>query len=183
MTRADGGRAGRDSLRDREPDIFPVMTRHPLRRALATIWACWFVLLVSEPALVHSCPMHDGAVMATAGIADAPPSSSAPTSGTATGSHEMAGHAEHAAHGAMAAGESQGVSEQPADQHSGGHPCTCLGDCSASAAIVVADAPRLAWLAGVLDVDVAIEAPEHAAPAWRAHVLPFANGPPSLTHA
>ena len=34
--------------------------RHPFSRALIALWSCWFALLLSESAMLHACPMHDG---------------------------------------------------------------------------------------------------------------------------
>ncbi len=154
------------------------MSRHPLRTFLTTLWACWFVLLVSEPTLVHSCPMHDGTMTANAAAnaAEQAAVSRAPKSGDPHAGHDM-----HAAAEQSGQSEHGGQSEHHAP--AGGHACTCLGHCSASSALTIAHTTPLAWLAGVVDVDAALDVAESAPRASAPHVLPFANGPPVMARA
>jgi hypothetical protein len=123
------------------------MHRHPLRRALAATLAVWFALVTSEPVSLHPCPMHDGALAALA--SEASPAAS----------HAEAQRAGHDEHGPGASGASHGAPE-----HDAGHSCNCLGHCCAATGAAAPVQPPLAWLAGVVDVEPALDAPPQRLP-------------------
>lgn len=129
-----------------------------LHRSLAGIFAAWFVGVMVDSALMHSCPMHGiPGIQAEAAHHDSAPQPALDEA-----------HA-HDGHGAAATSGDEAPTESC---------CTCVGDCGV---------PPLAWtpLAGVVPVpDVAATAdrglPVHEYVAVAAaHVLPFANGPPT----
>lgn len=49
--------------------IFTAMRQKSWFRAVATVLAVWFPLMVGEPGVVHVCPAHGGAATATAAMA------------------------------------------------------------------------------------------------------------------
>ena len=136
------------------------MTPTPrLHRAHAWLLALLFAVVVGEPLRGHACPVH--AALGTVGQEKG-----------SGGAH--AAHAAHATH----AGTSD---EAPADGGHDSHLCDCLGTCSSGPA-----AARVPQTLALRLVEVGIvEAP---APLARLtpvatsgdHVLPFANGPPTL---
>jgi len=129
-------------------------------RPLNAIFALWFAIVLGDPGVLHSCPMHGGH-----GAAHAPAAAAA-----------SAGHEGHAAHG---------VAAESAPAHGGQHqdtpaPCTCVGHCCAAPA--VAPLPKVAPLlvpAAVAEVRHPMAAPSSDAPASPDTRLPFANGPPT----
>jgi len=132
------------------------MRRSLWHRALAAVMAAWLAIVMAEPALLHACPTHGGA----AGEA----------------------HAAVAQHGAamgMTHGKAPATGDAPA-QPAHGHQCTCLGQCHAP--VGVAAPAALVSLASGLEVAAARDSglPDFEyAPVAAAHVLPFANGPPT----
>ena len=131
------------------------MRRSLWHRALAAVMAAWLAIVMAEPAVLHACPMHGGVGMT---------------------------HAASAAHG-VAMEMTHHAASAPADspaQPAHGHQCTCLGQCSApvgvaAPAALVALAPTIETVAardgGLPDFEYV--------PVAAAHVLPFANGPPT----
>ena len=140
-------------------------------RPLAAFLALWVALVVGEPSLVHSCPVHDG--MAAAGH----------------GSHVAAmatvmemPASSRSAHGADAS-TTTAPADTPAPSHQDGHHgCTCPGDCSAGSASAPAlPAPPTGALVVATYRAVAGARPAAASRPRLAppHALPFANGPPA----
>ena len=134
-------------------------------------------LVVGEPLRLHACAAHDPALALLAGM------------GGAQGGH----------HGAMAhhAGTRQATAHQPAARHAPGAAmaeaaapsaddatpprCACLGTCCTAAPLRAVGMPRVAF-AEVVESDTQPAAPPATAPRARVdHVLPFANGPPTLS--
>ncbi|MFL5575508.1 MAG: hypothetical protein ACJ79S_06020 [Gemmatimonadaceae bacterium] len=141
--------------------------RRPLwSRAVAALVAIWFAIMMAEPAALHSCPMHGGLAVTAAAAGGHHHGGSVPAA--------LAAPSEHAAqpqHGAPA----------PVDHGAGGHQCTCLGQCAmgvgaAAPAAVVALAPVVETHA---TRDAGLPDFEYV-PVAAAHVLPFANGPPTV---
>lgn len=140
--------------------------RRPLwSRALAALLAVWFAIVMAEPAALHSCPMHGGpAVAAASGGHHAAPAPEAAASIHAAARHGMAHHG----------------APVPADRGAG-HQCTCLGRCAAGVG-AAAPAARVV-LAQAVETAAARDSglPDHEyVPVAAAHVLPFANGPPTV---
>jgi hypothetical protein len=127
------------------------------RRAAAWLLLLLFAAIVGEPLRGHACPVH-AALGAAAQDA---------------GEDAHGGHGSHAEHGADA-------DETPAGGGHDSHQCDCLGTCSSGAAARVPQTLALR----LVEVGL-VEAP---APPTRLmpvatsgdHVLPFANGPPTL---
>jgi hypothetical protein len=135
------------------------MLRHALHRAFSALLALWFALVTGAPTLVHSCPMHDG------------PLAIVPAAGPSHQARAMqAVHAMHAVHAA------HGDHDRSGDR---GHSCSCLGRCSAAAGAALPAGGRLAWLAGVVDVEPRLDAAPRYVPAAVDFLRPFANGPPT----
>jgi len=116
--------------------------------------ALWFLLAGGDLGLVHGCPMHDGMHAASAS------------------SHRAAGHA------------GMGEHHHQSSQHPASHACTCVGACSAPAAVAAVSGTPVVLAAIALhaapaplgDAGVTLAGP---AP----HELPFANGPPVVRTA
>jgi hypothetical protein len=120
-------------------------------RALATLLLLWFAIVSAEPALVHSCPMHDGAGAARTAVA--------------------------AAHG----GDAVGHDGHHAPDDKGRHrACTCLGECSPGAAAPAVPAARLGLVVATITQPRA-ELPTAGVRACVGprFLLPYANGPPA----
>ncbi|MEP7345713.1 MAG: hypothetical protein ABI877_10615 [Gemmatimonadaceae bacterium] len=137
------------------------MSRHPLwSRALAAVIAPWFALVMAEPAALHTCSVHSGAIPNVTATAPA------------TASHSMAAHN----HGGMNASAAE---QAPAAPHHGGNQCSCLGGCCAPSPVRLDTPSVLSWL----PVEVLQERPRAATDEIRAsadeYLLPFANGPPT----
>ncbi|HEX4682128.1 MAG TPA: hypothetical protein VH277_05435 [Gemmatimonadaceae bacterium] len=120
--------------------------------------AVWLAFSLSEPAILHSCPVHSGHA-------------------SSHGMHAM--HAMNATHGESTHGMREHGSSTQNDQ-SGGHACTCTSSCCCT--------PPVGLAAGSVSLALAEPAPAHDAgiaeyshiPAAAAHVLPFAIGPPVI---
>lgn len=145
--------------------MFDVSRQHPLRRFLVALWACWFVVLITEPAMLHSCPMHDGAGASHAGAGE-------------HGGHQMG----HSASAGEMAGEMGPTTDAPPD-NAAPHVCTCIGDCSASATVVPSYAIAMSWLAGIIELAPVLPMAHQAVPVESDFILPFANGPPPLSRS
>ena len=125
--------------------------------------ALWVALVLGEPSLVHSCPVHGGGA-------------------AAVGQHgDMAGMAGHAAatHGAPASNRDGGQRHH--------HACTCPGDCTSTGTGPAALLPSPDVTVDAAErLVVAAAAPtaesRRARPA-PPHALPFANGPPAPARA
>lgn len=144
--------------------MFGFSRQHPLRRILVAMWACWFVVLLSEPAMLHSCPMHDGAP-GSVGVAEG----------------HTGHHGSHAANAAVDGSRDLTAPDQGAPQQAAPHACTCIGDCSASTIVVPTAAAPMSWLAGIIDIAPVIGVAHQSVPAAPDFVLPFANGPPLMS--
>jgi hypothetical protein len=136
--------------------------RRPVRytRPFSVLFALWFAVVLGDPGVLHSCPMHGAG------------------HGVAT-SHHMA-HASH--HDEVAHGATHAEHGSPAgDGHHAPGPCTCVGHCCAAPAVApLAVAPAVYVPVEVLAEHRALQsAPSvpRAAPTIR---LPFANGPPAV---
>ena len=128
-------------------------------RPLAALFALWFAVVLGDPGLLHSCPMHGGHGVASA-------------TASADAGHRMVGHGEHASmdHGAS----------HDASQHGKSGPCTCVGQCCVAPA--VAPLPAAAAMhvpATVSRAEPALLVAFVVAPAAPDTRLPFANGPPT----
>lgn len=136
-------------------------------RPFAALFALWFAVILGDPGMLHSCPMHGG----HGGHAAA----------TAAGGHDMAAHASHGMH-AAAAMAADAAPQQSAPHHGGTGPCTCVGQCCAAS--IAAPLPTVATIhlpatvARTEPAQLAARAELPAAPDFR---LPFANGPPDTT--
>lgn len=134
-------------------------------RPFVALFALWFAVVLGDPGLLHSCPMHGGHGGAHA----------AASAGNAQ--HERGAHAMH---GVASTGAMQHDAQQGAPHHDKTGPCTCVGQCcaiSAVASVPVVSAmhvPTAIARAGQPLVVALGHAP--AAPDTR---LPFANGPPT----
>lgn len=126
------------------------MRRSLWSRASAAAIGLWLAVSVSEPAFLHSCPVHGGHVS----------------------SHVMRGGmsddtmAEHASP----------VSHHETDSHT----CTCISSCCCAAPIGLAGpAVSLAVIGPSAVRDTGLPEYLHV-PVAATHVLPFANGPPAI---
>lgn len=147
-------------------------TRSPaLRRAAAWLLLALFAVVIGEPLRGHACPVHAalGALEASAGAGER---------------HAPAG-VGHGAHAPMqhAAGHTAGhmAGEAPADGgHGEQHRCDCLGTCSSVAPVQVAPSLTLHLVeVGILEAAAPL-VPLVPVATSGDHVLPFANGPPTL---
>ena len=130
-----------------------------LSRPLSALFALWFAIVLGDPGVLHSCPMHGGHGAAH----------SAAMMGNAAAAHE--GHVMH--HAAAPASDASHHQDAPA-------PCTCLGHCCATPA--AAPVPAVAAVLvpeAVAEVGHPLPAPSSDAPASPDRRLPFANGPPT----
>ena len=129
------------------------MTRRPVQRAAAWLMAVLLALVVGEPLRAHACPIHFAGIEAAAQDA----------------------HADHAGHGAAAT-----HGGAPADADGERPPCDCLGQCGLAALVALPGARTTAVEAR----EVVVAPPASTSPALvalaREHLLPFANGPPTL---
>jgi len=139
-----------------------VMTRRsPVARSFGAVLALWFSIFTMEPAALHVCAQHSGH-----GVA-------APAAASSASAAMPAGHMHHAA----AAEHTPTHTPAP---HESGAQCTCPGGCCVSSAV------RVPAASDELTVEVAVPAHHPIAAvvslvATNAeHVLPFANGPPTV---
>lgn len=137
-------------------------------RPFIALFALWFAVVLGDPGLLHSCPMHGGH-----GVAHA-----AASTGSAQHVHGMA-HDAHASHDIAAADAAQHDAQQGSPHHGTG-PCTCIGQCCAMSA--VASVP----VVSAVHVPTTVARAEQpfvvalgVAPASPDTRLPFANGPPT----
>ena len=136
-------------------------------RPFVALFALWFAVVLGDPGLLHSCPMHGG----HGGHGGAHAAAS-------TGGAQHA-HGAHATQEVASAGAAQHEAPPGAPHHDSTGPCTCVGQCCAVSAVasvpVVAEmhVPTTVSRAGQPLVVALGHAP--AAPDTR---LPFANGPP-----
>jgi hypothetical protein len=133
-----------------------------LFRPLHALFALWFAMVLGDPGVLHSCPMHSGHG-AGHGAATAAADATIPDA------HAMHGArvAEHASH------EAPAPEKAPA-------PCSCVGHCCAVTS--VAPLPTVAALhvpEAVAEVRHPLAEPSGDAPASPDLRLPFANGPPT----
>lgn len=137
--------------------------QHPLRRIMVSLLACWFVVSISEPAMLHSCPMHDG--------------TAASSEGSAHGEHHMS-HMPAAPTGENAVAS---ATDHAPPEPTAPHACTCMGDCSASVTVAPTSIARMGWLAGIIDIATNVSVAHQVVPVDADFVLPFANGPPLMS--
>jgi hypothetical protein len=141
-------------------------------RPFIALFALWFAVVLGDPGLLHSCPMHGGhgAAHAAASAGDV---------------HQAHGaHGAHASDDVASAGamqhDAQHDAQQSAPHHGKTGPCTCVGHCCAVSAVASVPATSAVHVPTTLaraeqPLVVALgHAP--AAPDTR---LPFANGPPT----
>ena len=132
------------------------MRRSFWHRALSAFLAAWLAIVMAEPAALHTCPTHGG-------------SHAAAMHGAGAASAMAMGDAMSAHHGA-------GTPGRPAHRHQ----CTCLGQCNAP--VGVAAPAALVALLPAVETSATRDSglPDHEyVPVAAAHVLPFANGPPT----
>lgn len=122
-------------------------------RALTALWALWFAVALIEPAGIHQCPVH-GSVAAS----------------------DMGGMAGMAGMdmGGMAMSHD---AAQPGDGSHHAAQCTCLSQCC-SAPVFVPPARTALPEHAIAAASPARFADVTAPLLERAHVLPYANGPP-----
>jgi hypothetical protein len=134
--------------------------RTRLSRGLASIVSVWLAICLAEPTQLHTCVMHGGlAIDVSAGAAV-----HGGSHGGIASTHAMAGHSHH----------DQGTDGQSKQ-------CTCIGDCSMGRApIGLAPAPIQLTL---LEVEVPGAVFSYPSPSLVSpqYLLPFSNGPPSLS--
>ncbi len=128
------------------------MRTHPVKRVLAAFLLLWFAVVTVEPAALHACPVHSGAVPAAAESSD-----------------------PHAGHGVSHAATAPGEGGHERQDHQ----CLCIGDCAAAvAAALLTATPQLTAAvaypehSGIAEPGV----PRIRAPAF---LLPYPNGPPA----
>jgi hypothetical protein len=157
------------------------------RRLFAAFLALWFVVVATDQAMLHACPMHDGPLASVGAVSV--------TGGGAAGAH--ADHSLHSSAHGMAHGMAHGVAhgmahgdaQRAAHETSPGapagdtpdapHGCTCLGHCSASSPVNVAHSPETAFDATLTNVSPNTGLTQHEyVAAWVTFILPFATAPP-----
>ncbi|HEX5438060.1 MAG TPA: hypothetical protein VFW98_12920 [Gemmatimonadaceae bacterium] len=138
----------------------PAMRRHWWYRVLGILVALWFGALTAEPVALHPCPMHDGMLLAMAGM------------------HGGGGHADMPGMGGDAQAAPHGPSRPDVPQQPGSHQCTCLGSCTASSSLALVPAPIALADADVRATDDASPPADRHVPVTASHVLPFATAPP-----
>lgn len=135
-------------------------------RPFAALFALWFAIVLGDPGLLHSCPMHGGHGAAHA------------TASSATSGHHMA--AMHGTHSDASAGVASHAAVPDASHHGSTGPCTCIGQCCAMSAVaslpVASDMHVPATVSRVEPPTLVAFGIAPAAPDTR---LPFANGPPT----
>jgi hypothetical protein len=127
-------------------------------RPLNALFALWFAMVLGDPGVLHSCPMHGG-------------------HGAAHGAAAAGSHGSHASHDMAAADAGS-----PGAAHHGDAPapCTCVGHCCAAPAVApVSPAATVAVPDAVARVRDPLAAPAGDAPASPDLRLPFGNGPPT----
>ena len=124
-----------------------------LSRPLNAIFALWFAIVLGDPGVLHSCPMHGGHGAAHAAVS---------------------AHAGHEMHGAKA------TTSDAAEHHDAPAPCTCVGHCCAASSVApIPTVPAVHVPAAVAEVQHPLTCPSADAPASPDLRLPFANGPPT----
>jgi hypothetical protein len=132
-------------------------------RPLNALFALWFAMVLGDPGVLHSCPMHGGH-----GAAHSAPAAAA------------AGHGEHAAHAAHAVPAADAGSPDATHHGDTPAPCSCVGHCCAAPAVApVSPATTVAIPDAVARVRRPVAAPSSDAPASPDLRLPFGNGPPT----
>lgn len=124
------------------------MHRTVASRVFTALLAVWFTINMVEPAWLHSCPVHDGLVIAT------------PAGHHAAGSAAMAHHASH----------------HDSPSRDAAHLCQCMGACTAVA--MVAAPVWSPVVTGVVSIAAPGLPEYFHPIFERAYELPFANGPP-----
>lgn len=146
-----------------------MMRRSRWTRPFAALFALWFAVILGDPGMLHSCPMH-GAHGVHGG---------AHAAAAAGGGHDMA--ASHSMHGLHAAAEWDAPAQHGPQHHDKTGPCTCVAQCCVAS--VVAALPTVA-ATHVPATVASVEPPLHVAigdvPASPDLRLPFANGPPAI---
>lgn len=134
-------------------------------RPFVALFALWFAVVLGDPGLLHSCPMHGGHGGARAAAS--------------TGGAQHAQGA-HSSRDVASAGAMQHDAQQGAPHQDKTGPCTCVGQCAAASA--VAAVPVVAEMHVPTTISRAeqplLVALGHA-PAASDTRLPFANGPPT----
>ena len=124
-----------------------------LSRPLNAIFALWFAIVLGDPGVLHSCPMHGGH----------------------GGRHAATAHAGHAMHVAQPTATSDA-----AEHHDAPAPCPCVGQCCAASTVApVPTVPAVHVPEAVAEVQHPLPLPSTDAPASPDLRLPVANGPPA----
>jgi hypothetical protein len=125
--------------------------RRPIwSRALAALFALWFTVYTVEPVALHACDVHD-----------APRGAAAATMQSA----DM-----HAGHSVATTDDGE-----PSGKTS---CCTCPGDCATTSLTVLPTTATVVSVVTTATTDSGLPDYEYV-PVAAAHVLPFANGPPT----
>jgi hypothetical protein len=137
------------------------MHRSLFTRIVSALFAFWFAVFTAEPVALHTCPVHDGAGVASHGGHAASAST-----------HQMAAMD----HGAPESSDAAGHGRLPG--HGGKKVCQCPGSCCTVAPFALRAIPGI-------DVPAELELADSGLPAYeyvavsRSVLLPFANGPPT----
>jgi hypothetical protein len=158
-------------------------------RGLAALWSLWLVVVLTEPAGLAACPMHNGVMpaapaAASAVIPDTPgPAATMPAPhhdhAAMQGAQVAAVHTDDAAaQNAEAQGADAQSAEAPAPSHDGHPCCTCLGACCMMM-------PAVMPASSITLADVTLRARTSPTPAYRTiraarrvFAQPYAIGPP-----
>lgn len=139
----------------------PVRSR--LGRIAGLLFAAWFAVFQTEPAAVHACAMHDG--------------------GSGHGAHgttSVQGSDSHASH---LRAESVGAAHEGSapSQDAPATTCTCPGGCAAASAAAIPGSTEATIADAVISDAATLRGqPETLRLVNAEHVLPFANGPPTV---
>jgi hypothetical protein len=138
----------------------PVRSR--LGRIAGLLFAAWFTVFQTEPAVVHACAMH--------GAASGHGAHGQLTAAGANLSNAADAHTSHEA----------GAAEPATPDDESGATCTCPGGCAAASTVAIPGATEAAIAeAAILNAATLRTHHETFLAADADHVLPFANGPPT----
>jgi hypothetical protein len=133
--------------------IVRVTRRSLWRRSVAALFAPWLMVVMAEPAALHTCAMHAGHMVRMADMA-----------ASADAGHHM---------------DAPDADQAPGTPEHSSHHCTCLGGCCAASPVATPSAPELSWVPVEHRRGDSPIADEQRPAISAEHVLPFANGPPA----
>lgn len=149
------------------------MRRHPLSRALLSVWALWLTFALTDQVGAFSCAMQSmqmdgGSAMAMDGA-----SMAGMDMGGDAGTMRMAADVAPPAHDPRADAPPSHV----------GAGWSCLDHCWSGVVAVTPQAPPRAEVAAIVARRETSRAGTDTVPLQREHLLPFANGPPTAAAA